>query len=132
MSEPKIIAEYIEELRQKGEIIIIPSTKINQSETAQTLDFETERRKHIIMKLCRKLSERRLPIAVVSDWVDKQINYCQKRIKQRSTFTSVVWAIDALKFLCEEWQMPLPECYHQEVEKIKRLNEKKMRKTNAA
>lgn len=127
MTDTKQIVSLIEEYSKEGKlemVLIAPETPTAQP-TAQTLDFETERRKDLINRLCGKIADKRIPLILVADWVRKTFVYCRRKIKQRSNYTKTAWAVDVLKFVCEEWGLPLPECYETQLEKFGLQDERK-------
>lgn len=128
----EVAEKVFEKIRNCGNLIIVPQTNTNTPITEKPFDLETQRHKEIVQKLCNQIGDKRLNIAVIADWVGKSENYCQRRIQKRNTFTKTVWAVDVLKFVCEEWQMPLPECYEQQIEKFNRQNERKRNRIKAA
>lgn len=133
MDTPQSIGAIIEEMRKSGKLVILTPTELQKPPVmAQPIDYETEHRKRIIAKLCHRIAEKRLSVAVVADWVNKSENYCQTQITKRSRFTKTVWAVDALKFVCNEWQMPLPETYEMQIKKFSRQDERKKQRINRA
>ena len=125
MKDTKQIVALIEECSKQGKMVIIAPEPPTAQPTAQTFDFETERRKEVINRLCGKIANKRVSLVLVADWVRKTEQYCRRNIKQRSNYTNTAWAVDVLKFVCEEWGLPLPECYEMQLEKFRQQDERK-------
>lgn len=77
--------------------------------------FEAEYHKRTIAKLANDLGRRkRVPLVLVADWTGKSIDWFQtkdglKALPLRNDEKNNRHCADVIKFLCEEWEMPLPE-----------------------
>lgn len=125
MTDTKQIAALIEECSKQGKMVIIAPEPPTAQPTVPTFDFETERRKDVINRLCGDIANKRVPLVLVAEWTRKKEDYCRRNIKQRSNYTNTAWAVDVLQFVCKEWQLPLPECYEMQLEKFRRQDERK-------
>jgi hypothetical protein len=125
MIDTSKIAALIEECSKEGKVVIIAPEPPTAQPTAQTLDFETERRKDVINRLCGDIANKRVSLVLVAEWTRKKEDYCRRNIKQRSNYTNTAWAVDVLQFVCKEWQLPLPYCYEMQLEKFRRQDERK-------
>ena len=125
MKDTQQIVALIEECNKQGKVVIIAPETSTAQPTAQTFDFETERRNEVVKRLCGKIANKRVSLVLVADWVRKTEQYCRRNIKQRSNYTNTAWAVDVLKFVCEEWGLPLPECYEMQLEKFRQQDERK-------
>lgn len=125
MTDTKNIAALIEECSKQGKMVIIAPEPPTAQPTAQTFDFETERRKDVINRLCGDIANKRVPLVLVAEWTRKKEDYCRRNIKQRSNYTNTAWAVDVLQFVCKEWQLPLPECCAIQLEKFRQQDERK-------
>ena len=132
MSDTKQIVALIEECSKQGKMVIIAPEPPTAQPTAPTFDFETERRNDVIKRLCGDIANKRVPLILVAEWARKKEDYCRRNIKQRSHYTNTAWAVDVLQFVCNEWQMPLPECYEMQWEKFRRQDERKKNCIKAA
>lgn len=125
MTDTKQIAALIEECSKQGKMVIIAPEPPTAQPTAPTLDFETERRKDVISRLCVDIANKRVPIVLVAEWARKKEDYCRRNIKQHGHYANTAWAVDILQFFCKEWQLPLPECCEKQLEKFRRQDERK-------
>lgn len=124
--------ELVNEYTKQGKVVIIPPSTTVTSTIVQNFDFETERRKDVIQRICTDIANKRVPLVLVSDWTRKTEDYCRRKITRRSNYTHTVWAVDALQFVCNEWQMPVPECCEVQLQKFRRQDEKKKNGVAAA
>ena len=126
------LGEIINEYNKQGKLVVLFPEITSQAPTVQNFDFETERRNEVIKRLCGDIANKRVPLVLVADWARKKEDYCRRNIRQRSTYTNTAWAVDVLQFLCNEWKMPLPECYTMQLEKFRRQDERKATRQTAA
>lgn len=87
--------------------------------TSRTDDYETTRQKKVVEYFVKNIKSKVVSLDTIRAWTEKSENYILSKLPKRNPKrTKTFYAVDVVKFYCEEYGLDLPEEYFKQCEKF--------------